>query len=139
MDSVGDVPYGNFVLWPVREERLKEVSAYFSMQATHSIHGSASTNGEIGHVETLGRVIRILAAQGQQIVECYAEFLFCIPSEVLFDESGSEAIKSGSHSGVGSEDVSRSRDGQCAFKWLPGFFHKTASTLERSKGCMPFI
>ena len=89
MHSVGDVSDGHFVLWPVGKERLKEVSANFSMQATHAIHGSASTNGEIGHVETLRRVIRILAAQGQQIVECYAEFLFRIPSEVLFDESRS--------------------------------------------------
>ncbi len=121
MDSVGDVPDGNFVLWPVRKERFKELSAYFSMQATHAIHGSASTNGEIGHVETLGRVVRILAAQSQQIVECYAEFLFCIPSEVLFDESGSEAIKSGGHSGVGSEEVSRSRDGQCDFRMAARF------------------
>ena len=40
-------------------------------------------------------VVRILATQGQQIVERDAEFLLGIPSEVLFDESRSETIKAG--------------------------------------------
>src|SRR5271167_1767323 len=37
MHSVGHVPDRHFVLWPVGEKRLKEVSADFPVQATHAI------------------------------------------------------------------------------------------------------
>ena len=65
------------------------------MQATHAIHRAAAPDCQIGHAKTLRRVVRILAAQGQQIVECYAELLLGITTEVLFDESRSETIKAG--------------------------------------------
>ena len=68
MHSVGHVPDGHFVLWPVGEKRLKEVSADFPMQATHTIYRPAPPDCQIGHVESLRRVVRVLAAQGQQIV-----------------------------------------------------------------------
>ena len=69
VNSVGHVSDGHFVRRPVRKERLKEVPADFPMQAAHAIHRPAAADGQIGHVETLRRVVRILAAQGQQIVE----------------------------------------------------------------------
>ena len=62
MDSVGHVSDGHFVLGPVRKERLKEVPADFPMQATYAIHRPAPPDCQIGHVETLRRVVRILAA-----------------------------------------------------------------------------
>ena len=51
------------------KERLKEMPAHFSMQATHAIDRPAAPDSQIGHVETFRRVVRVLAAQGQQIVE----------------------------------------------------------------------
>ena len=109
------------------------------MQATHAIHRAAPPDCQIGHVETLRRVVRILAAKGQQIVECYAEFLLRIPPEVLFDESRIEKIKAGGHWRVRGEEVPRSRDGQSDFEGLPGFFHETSGTLQHSEGRMSFI
>jgi hypothetical protein len=73
VDSVGHMSDRHFVLRPVREKRLKEVPADFPVQATHAIHRPAPADCQIGHVETLRRVVRVLAAQGQQIVERYAE------------------------------------------------------------------
>ena len=69
VDSVGHVSDGHFVLRPVRKERLKEVPADLPVQATHAIDRPAPADRQIGHVETLRRVVRVLAAQGQQIVE----------------------------------------------------------------------
>ena len=69
MDAVGHVPDRHFVLWPVRKERLKEMPADFPMQAAYAIHRAAAANRQIGHVERFRRVVRVLAAQGQQIVE----------------------------------------------------------------------
>ena len=139
VDSVGHVSDGHFVLRPVRKKRLKEVPADFPMQATHAIHRPAPADCQIGHVESLRRVVRILAAQGQQIVECYAEFLLGIPTEVLLDESRSETIKAGGHCRVGGEEVPRSRDGQRDFEGLPGLFHETAGAFQHGEGRMPFI
>ena len=113
--------------------------ADFPMQATHAIHRPAPPDCQIGHVETLRRVVRILAAQGQQIVKCNAKFLLCILSEVLFDESRSEKIKAGGHWRVCSEKIPRSRNGKCNFEGQPGFFHETSRPLQHSEGRMPFI
>ena len=69
VDSVGHMSDGHFVLRPARKERLEEVPAHLPVQATHAIDRPAPADCQIGHVETLRRVVRILAAQGQQIVE----------------------------------------------------------------------
>ena len=113
--------------------------ANFSMQATHAIHRPAAADGQIGHVETLGRVVRILAAQGQQIVECQAELFLGIPTEVLLDESRSETIKARSHRRMGCEKISRARSGQRHFKRLRVLLHETAGALQHGKSRMTFI
>ena len=109
------------------------------VQATHAIDRPAPADGQIGHVETLRRVVRVLAAQGQQIVERDAELLLGITTEVLLDESRSETVKAGGHRRVGGEEVPRSRGGQRDFEGLPGLFHETAGALQHGEGRMPFI
>ena len=90
-------------------------------------------------LKLLRRVVRVLAAQGQQIVECDAELLLGIPTEVLLDEGRSETVKAGGHCRVGGEEIPRSRDGQRDFEGLPGLFHETPGALQHGKGRMPFI
>ena len=139
VNSVGHMADGHFVLRPVRKKRLKEMPADFPMQAAHAIHRPAAADRQIGHVETFGRVVRILAAQGQQIVEGNAEFLLRITAEVLFDESRSETVKAGGHRRVGGKKIPRPRGGQRDFKGLRVLLHETAGAFQDREGRMTFI
>src|SRR5664280_507263 len=67
--SIGHMSDGHLVCWPLRKKRLKEMPADFSVQAAHTIDRPTAPDCQIGHVETLRRVVAILAAQSQQIVE----------------------------------------------------------------------
>ena len=111
VDSVRHMSDRHLLLRPVRKERLEEMPANFSMQATHAIYRPAAVDRQIGHIETLRRVVRILAAQGQQIVNCNAKLFLGVPTEVLFNKGRSESIKAGGHCGVGGKKVTRSCDG----------------------------
>ena len=113
--------------------------ADFPMQATHAIHRPAAADRQIGHVETLRRVVRILAAQGEQVVECDAELLLGITTEVFFDESRSETIEAGGHSRMGGEEVARARDRQRDFEGLPRLFHEAPRAFQHGEGRMSFI
>ena len=94
---------------------------------------------KIGHVETLRRVVRVLAAQGQQIADGDAKFFLGVPTEVLLDEGRSEAIKARGHRRVGGEKVPRSRDGQRDFKRLPGLVHESPGSFQNGERRVPFI
>ena len=119
---------------------LKQQGKTQRIAATDSRHSlRRSPDCQIGHVESLRRVVRVPAAKGQQIAERDAEFLLRISAKVLFDESRSEQIKAGGHWRVGGEEVPRSRGGQRDFEGLPGFFHKISGTLQHGEGRMSFI
>ena len=133
------MPDGYLIHRPARKERCKEVPADFSMQTAHSIYRSAPPNCQIGHVEALRRVVRVLAAQGQQIVERDPELLRGVIVQVLLDEGRSETIKAGGHRRVGGEEVPCSCGGQRDFKGLTCRFHETASARQHGKGRVPFI
>ena len=75
VDSVGHVSDRHFVLRPARKQRPKEPPAHLPVQAAHAIDRPAAADGQIRHVERLRRVVRVLAAQGQQIVKGDAELL----------------------------------------------------------------
>src|SRR5271170_1316463 len=102
MNSVGDVSDGHFFQWPVRKKRSKEVPAHLAMQTAHTIHCSASADCEIRHIECFRRIVRVKAAQSQQIVKCDAELLLCIATEILFDECRRKTVKTSSHRRVSS-------------------------------------
>jgi len=80
-----------------------------------------------------------LAAKGQQILECYAELMFRITTQVLLDESRSETIEAIGHGRVSGEEVPRSGGGECDFEGLRGLLHETAGAFQYGKGRMPFI
>ena len=113
--------------------------ADFSMQATHAIHRPAPAYGEIRHVETLRGVVRVLATQGQQVAEFYAELLLGIITKILLNERRSETVKAGSHCRVSGEEIADPSRGQCHFERLPGFFHEASGTLQHREGRMTFI
>ncbi len=109
------------------------------MQTAHAVHRPAAANGQISHVETFRRVVRILAAQGHQVVKGNSEFLFGITAEVLLDERRSETVKPGGHCRVGGKKIPRPRGGQRRFKRLRILLHETAGALQHGKGRMTFI
>src|ERR1035438_5378550 len=109
------------------------------MQAANAVHRAAAANGQISHVETFRSVVRILAAQGQQIVECYAKLFRGIMTKVLFDERRRETIKARSHWRMGREKISCARGGECDFKWQRIFLHETAGAFQYGKRRMTFI
>jgi len=60
---------------------------------------------QIRHVERLRGVVRVLAAQRQQVMERNAQLLFGIPAQVLLDEGRSETVETGGHRRVGGEEI----------------------------------
>jgi len=66
-------------------------------------------------------------------VECDAELLLGVATEVLLDEGGIEAVKAGGDCRVGGEEVSRSRDGQCHFEGCPVSFMKLRARSNTAK------
>ena len=139
MDSVGHVSDRDFVLRPVREERQKDVPAHLAMQAAHAIDLPAPANCQIRHVERLRRVVRVLAAKSQQIMERDAELLLRVSAQVLLDEGRSETVKAGGYRRVGGEEIAGSRRGECHFEGLARLFHEVAGALQHGEGRMPFI
>ena len=139
MDSVGHVADGDFVLRPARKQGPKEMTADLPVQAAYPIDRPAAPDCQVGHVEGLRRVVRVLPAESQQIVKGNAEPLFGIPPKVLLDEGRSESVKTGGHCGVRGEEVSCSRGLQCDLEGLSGFFHETAGTFQHGERCMSFI
>ena len=111
MDPIGYMTDGHFVYRPLGKKRRKEIPADLPVQLAHAIHRAAAANGKIGHVETLRRIARILATQGQQTGEIDGEFVLGIVAEVLLDQTRRETIESGGHSRVGGEQVPYARDG----------------------------
>jgi len=70
------MPNRHFVDRPTLKQRFEEVATDSPMEATYAIHGPAAANREIRHVEVLRKILRIPAAEGQQIVKRDAELLF---------------------------------------------------------------
>ena len=139
MDAVGHVSDRDLFRRPVRKQRLEQMPAHLAMQATHAIHRPAAANRQISHVERFRRIVRILAAQGQQIVAAYTKLRACIPAEVLLDQRRRETIEAGSHRRVRGEQIARTGDGQRDLEVVPGFLHETARTFQHRERRMPFV
>ena len=94
---------------------------------------------QIRHIERLRRVVRILAAESQQVMERNAELLLGIATEVLLDEGRSETVKAGGHRGMRGKQVACPGNGQRDFEGLPGLFHEGAGAFQHGESRMPFI
>ena len=139
VDAVGHVSDRHLVRRPARKERRKEMPAHLSVQAAHAIDRPASADRQIGHVEVLRRVVRVLAAQRQQIVERDAELLPGVAAEAVLDQGRSETVEAGGHRRVRGEEIARARDGQRDLEGLPGRLHETPRAFQHGERRMPFI
>ena len=59
MHAIRHMSDRDFVLRPLREERLKNVPTDGSMELTDSIHQSTSAHCQVGHVEGFIRAVAI--------------------------------------------------------------------------------
>ena len=139
MNAIGHGSDRHFVFRPVGKQRFKELPAYLPMQAAHTIDCAAPAQCQVGHVETFGRVVGVLAAQGQQIMERYTKFLTGIAAQVLLDQVRTKAVKTRSHCSMSGKQVARPGCRQCDLEGLAGLFHEAQGPFQDSKSCMPFI
>src|SRR5258708_6077838 len=106
----------DFPLRPARKERQKDVAAHLPVQAAHAVDRPAASDRQVRHVEAFRGVVRVPAAQGQQIARWDAESLLGITTEVLLDEGRSKTVKAGGHCSVGSKKVPNPGSSQCGFE-----------------------
>src|SRR5664280_2037149 len=139
MDAIGHISDRHFVHRPARKERLKKVPAHFTVQTAHAIHGPASADRQIGHIEILCGVIRVLTAQRQQITERDAELFMRVTTQATFDEGWSKTVKASGYSGMAGEYIARSCNSQCYFKGLPRRLHESPCAFQHREGRMSFI
>jgi len=117
VDSISHMPDWDFVFRPARNRGRKGAGLPSRAGGLHH-SPTRSADRQIGHVKRLRRVIRVLAAQSQQVMERNAELLLGVSTEVLLDESRSEAVKTGGHRRVRGEEIADSSRGQCHFEGL---------------------
>ncbi len=98
--------------------------AHLPMQAAYPIDRPAPSYSQVRHIEGLKRVSRVLAAQGQQIVERDAELVPGVRTEVMFDERRGEEVKTCGHRRVSGKEVACSRGGQRDFEGLSCLLRK---------------
>ena len=68
-----------------------------------------------------------------------AEFLLCIPRQVLLDKCRVEPVKSRCYRGVSSEEISHPSRSHGHVEGLTRCFHEAARTLQDGEGRMSFI
>ncbi len=120
MDAVGHVTDWHVLFRPAREERLEETPAHRPVQAADAVDSAAPADRQVRHVELLRGVVRVPAAEGQQVAKRDAKFVPGVAAEVLLDEGRREAVEPGGHRGVGGEEVAGPRDGECDVEGLSG-------------------
>ena len=139
MNAVGHVADRHLVRRPARKQRRKKLPAHLPVQAADAIHPAASTNCQIGHIEILCRVVRVLAAESQQIVQRNAELRPSVTTQGVFDKGGGKPVKARGHRGVGGEEIACASHSQCDFEGLSGRSHKTPRTFQHGERRMPLI
>ena len=119
MDPVRHVAHRNLALRPAREEVPEELAAHCAVEAAHPVERAAATDGEVGHVEGFGRIIRVLPSECQEIVETDPQAFLGIWPEVPLNEGRVEAVEAGRHRRVRGEDIPHARDRQGHVEGLP--------------------
>jgi len=113
--------------------------AHPAVQAADAIHRAASANRQIRHIEGFRGVVRVLPAQGQQVMARDTELLLGVSAQILPARAGRETVESGRDRRVRSEEIPRAGDGERDFERLPVRLHEAAGAFQHGKGRMPFV
>src|SRR5690242_11186395 len=131
--------YRHFKLRPAWEERLEDGAADFTVQAADAIHRATAADREIRHVEGLGGVAGVGAAEREQIIKGNPEFGFTVLAKAPGHQIRRETVEARRYGRVGGEEIANARGGECDLERAAVFFHEIARTLENDKARMAFI
>src|ERR1035441_9542918 len=107
----------------MRKERLEYLSAHFAVQFAHAIYTATAPKSEIGHIERLCIVSRILSSDLQQFVKRDAKFILRIMVKILPDKLRVKAIEPCGDRSVCRKDISGPRNSQSKIERLLVFLH----------------
>jgi hypothetical protein len=113
--------------------------AHLPVEAAYPIDRSTAAQREVGHIERLTGIMRILPSQGHQVVEGNAQFFLRVPAEIMFNETGGESIETCLHGGVGREEISPSGHGQRRLEGLSTLSHKGPGPFQNGKSRVSFV
>ena len=109
------------------------------MQSADTVDCSAATHRQIRHVERFEVIVRILAAQRQQIPQADIQRIGRIARQILLHQRGCEPIETGGYCGMRGEHVARARRDQRRIEWHAIVEHEHARAVQYGQRGMPFI
>src|SRR5271170_1362373 len=139
MNPICDGTNGDLHLWPPWEEWLKDLPAYFSVKFANAADLTAAAKSEVGHVERLRHIARILPAEAEQSFHRNCEFVLRIMSEIFPTEFRVEAVEAGRHCRMGRKHISCPGNGQRKFEGNVVILHITSGAFEHGECRMTFI
>src|SRR6185312_13565135 len=115
------------------------MSADGAVQATHTIYRRARSDGQVCHVEVLGRIARVRMPQCQQIVHRNAQFLPNVVPESVFDESGCKLFEPRGHGCMRGKEIARPSHCERDLKGLSTPVHESSRSLQRGERRISFV
>src|SRR6185312_2671925 len=110
MYAVGDVRDRDFSGGPALEQWFEEMPADLAMEPADAIDATAAANGQISHIESFVRIVRVGAAEREEIADGNAQSFLRVVAEVPGEQRGVEMIESGSDGGVSGKEVAGAGD-----------------------------
>ncbi len=139
MDTVGHVSHRHLYFGPSGKEDLEEAAADAAVEAADSVGCATAAQREIRHIERLGVVAWIHAAQRHQIAERNLQFFLGIHPEVPVHEVRGKAVKSGSHGRMGGEQIARAGRRQRDVERLAVILHERTRALQHGERGVTFV
>ncbi len=140
MNSVRDGADGDFCLGPSREERLKDLPAYFSMKLADTTDLAATAKRKVGHVERLRDICSVLSSQGEQFLHRELPVRPSRSASRYFQQrSGRKSIESCWDCRMGRKHISCPGNGQGDLKGNMMIRHIVPGTFQHSKGRVTFV
>ena len=139
MDAVRYVTNRDVALRPAWKQGLEDSPAYFTVQPADTVDRPAAAQGKIRHIERLRVVIRILSAEGHELVERDPELILGIILKMLTHQVRGEPVKTGGNRSMSGEQIPGTRDLESHFEALPRPSHKICGSLQYCEGCVAFI
>ena len=138
VDAVGGVTDGHFVGRQGRPDARPQPPADLAVQLGDAVARAAQPKGEHGQAQRLVVVVRVLAAEGEELLPGQAQ-PGPIVLEVLVDQPGLEGVVAGRDGGVGGEHVRRRHRLAGRLEGDAPLLHQNADALEAEEGGVALV